>query len=202
MRRRDFNDESISSKNFARFLFLVIYLCIRILLLLFLSGQHYICISNDSYLRRHSHIGLGAANHSHVCSVWTHSDEGLYGHIDRAIPTKEKEVGDKWIKARDTILNSSNWRAIFWLMQKFFVGIISLICAVLLYVTPLVFIVTPLLFDILIYLLGIAMNSWTKAIFVMIVGGIFIWIRICIGNCLVRIIGMYTRTMFKAIKGW
>ncbi|WIY59523.1 sensor domain-containing protein [Bacillus arachidis] len=115
---------------------------------------------------------------------------------------RKKEVGDKWIKARDTILNSSNWRAIFWLMQKFFVGIISLICAVLLYVTPLVFIVTPLLFRYFnIYLLGIAMNSWTKAIFVMIVGGIFIWIRICIGNCLVRIIGMYTRTMFKAIKG-
>ncbi|RAN89067.1 histidine kinase [Bacillus sp. SRB_28] len=121
--------------------------------------------------------------------------------IDLFQPRK-KEEGDKWIKARDTILNSSNWRAIFWLMQKFFVGIISFICAVLLYVMPLVFIVTPLLFRYFnIYLLGITMNSWTKAIFVMIVGGILIWIRICIGNGLVRIIGMYTRTMFKAIKG-
>lgn len=114
---------------------------------------------------------------------------------------RKKEEGDKWIKARDTILNNSNWRAIFWLMQKFFVGIMSLICAVLLYVTPLVFIVTPLIFRYFnIYLLGITMNSWTKAFFVMIVGCILFWIRICIGNCLVRIIGMYTRTMFKAIK--
>jgi hypothetical protein len=112
-----------------------------------------------------------------------------------------KEEGDKWIKARDTILNNSNWRAIFWLMQKFFVGIMSLICAVLLYVMPLVCIVTPLLFRCFnIYLLGIAVNSWETAIFVMIVGFILIWIHNLIGNCLVRIIGMYTRSMFKAIK--
>ncbi|MDC0705944.1 sensor domain-containing protein [Priestia sp. AB] len=112
-----------------------------------------------------------------------------------------KEEGDRWIKARDTILNNSNWRAIFWLMQKFFVGIMSLICAVLLYVMPLVCIVTSLLFRCFnIYLLGIAVNSWEKAIFVMIVGFILIWIHNLIGNCLVRIIGMYTRSMFKAIK--
>ncbi|MED4217182.1 sensor domain-containing protein [Priestia megaterium] len=112
-----------------------------------------------------------------------------------------KEEGDRWIKARDTILNNSNWRAIFWLMQKFFVGIMSLICAVLLYVMPLVCIVTPLLFrSFNIYLLGIAVNSWEKAIFVMIVGFILIWIHNLIGNYLVRIIGMYTRSMFKAIK--
>ncbi|QJC90548.1 sensor domain-containing protein [Bacillus inaquosorum] len=115
--------------------------------------------------------------------------------------SRRKKEGDKWIKARDIIFNNSNWRAIFWLMQKFFIGIMSLICAILLYVTPLVFIVTPLLFRYFnIYLLGISVNSWTKAFFVMIVGCILIWIRICIGNCLVRIIGMYTRTMFKAIK--
>ncbi|QUG86945.1 sensor domain-containing protein [Bacillus nitratireducens] len=114
---------------------------------------------------------------------------------------RKKEEGDKWIKARDTILNNSNWRAIFWLMQKFFIGIMSLICAILLYVMPLVFIVTPLLFRYFnIYLLGIAMNSWTKAFFVMIIGCMLIWIRICIGNRLVRIIGIYTRTMFKAIR--
>lgn len=114
---------------------------------------------------------------------------------------RKKEEGDKWIKARDTILNNSNWRAIFWLMQKFFIGIISLICAVLLYVMPLVCIVTPLLFRYFnIYLLGIAVNSWETAIFVMIVGFILIWIHNLIGNGLVRIIGMYTRSMFKAIK--
>ncbi|QYX43227.1 sensor domain-containing protein [Bacillus inaquosorum] len=115
--------------------------------------------------------------------------------------SRRKKEGDKWMKARDTIFNNSNWRAIFWLMQKFFIGITSLICAILLYVTPLVFIVTPLLFRYFnIYLLGISVNSWMEAFFVMIVGCILIWIRICIGNCLVRIIGMYTRTMFKAIK--
>lgn len=114
---------------------------------------------------------------------------------------RKKEEGDKWIKARDTILNNSNWRAIFWLMQKFFVGIMSLICAVLLYVMPLVCIVTPLLFQYFnIYLLGIAVNSWETAIFVMIAGFILIWIHNLIGNCLVRMIGMYTRSMFKAIK--
>ncbi|QQN86564.1 sensor domain-containing protein [Bacillus toyonensis] len=118
-----------------------------------------------------------------------------------SLPLRKKGGGDRWIKASGIILNSSNWRAIFWLMQKFFIGIMSLICAVLLYVTPIVCIVTPLLFRYFnIYLLGIAMDSWTKAFFVMIIGCIFIWIRICIGNCLVRIIGIYTRTMFKAIR--
>ncbi|MRD35852.1 histidine kinase [Bacillus thuringiensis] len=114
---------------------------------------------------------------------------------------RKKEEGDKWIKARDTILNNSNWKAVFWLMQKFFVGIMSLICAVLLYVMPLVCIVTPLLFRYFnIYLLGIAVNSWETAIFVMMVGFILIWIQNLIGSCLVRIIGIYTRSMFKAIK--
>ncbi|AFU17842.1 sensor protein (plasmid) [Bacillus thuringiensis MC28] len=118
-----------------------------------------------------------------------------------SLPLRKKGGGDRWIKASGIILNSSNWRAIFWLMQKFFIGIMSLICAVLLYVTPIVCIVTPLLFRYFnIYLLGIAMDSWTKAFFFMIIGCIFIWIRICIGNCLVRIIGIYTRTMFKAIR--
>ncbi|EJR32095.1 sensor domain-containing protein [Bacillus mycoides] len=117
------------------------------------------------------------------------------------LPPRVKRGGDRWIKAGEIILNSSNWRAIFWLMQKFFVGIMSLICAVLLYITPLVFIVTPLLFRYFnIYLLGIAVNSWETAIFVMIVGCILIWIHNLIGNCLVRIIGMYTRSIFKAIK--
>ncbi|NKX61601.1 histidine kinase [Bacillus cereus] len=114
---------------------------------------------------------------------------------------RKKEEGDKWIKAGDIILNNSNWKAVFWLMQKFFVGIMSLICAVLLYVMPIVCIVTPLLFQYFnIYLLGIAVNSWETAIFVMIVGFILIWIQNLIGNDLVRIIGMYTRFMFKAIK--
>ncbi|WJE54467.1 sensor domain-containing protein [Bacillus cereus] len=118
-----------------------------------------------------------------------------------ALPPRVKRGGDRWIKAGEIILNSSNWRAIFWLMQKFFVGMISLICAVILYVAPLLFIFTPLLFQYLdIYLLGIAVNSWETAIFVMIVGCILIWIHNLIGNCLVRIIGMYTRSMFKAIK--
>lgn len=114
---------------------------------------------------------------------------------------RKKEERDKWIKVRDIILNNSNWRAIFWLMQKFFVGIMSLICAVLLYVMPIVCIVTPLLFQYFnIYLLGIAVNSWETATFVMIVGFVLIWIHNLIGNDLVRIIGMYTRFMFKAIK--
>lgn len=86
-------------------------------------------------------------------------------------------------------------------MQKIFVGIMSLICAVLLYVIPLGCIVTPLLFQYFnIYLLGIAVNSWETAIFVMIAGFILIWIHNLIGNSLVRTIGMYTRFMFKAIK--
>ncbi|WIG34240.1 sensor domain-containing protein [Bacillus toyonensis] len=120
--------------------------------------------------------------------------------IDLFEPRK-KEERDKWIIVRDIILNNSNWRAIFWLMQKIFVGIMSLICAVLLYVMPIVCIVTPLLFQYFnIYLLGIAVNSWETAIFVMIVGFILIWIHNLIGNDLVRIIGMYTRFMFKAIK--
>ncbi|HEK9103872.1 sensor domain-containing protein [Bacillus pfraonensis] len=118
------------------------------------------------------------------------------------ILTRTESGGDRWIKARVTILNSSNWRAIFWLMQKFFVGVFSLISAVILYVAPLAFIFAPLLFQYFeIYLLGIAVNSWEKAIFVMIAGCILVWLRIRIGSSLVQIVGMYTCSMFKAIKG-
>ncbi|OAJ75699.1 histidine kinase [Brevibacillus sp. SKDU10] len=111
---------------------------------------------------------------------------------------RTKDGGDKWIEAREAILSSSNWRAIFWLMQKIFIRVISLICAVIFYVVPLAFIVIPLLFQYLeIYILGIAVNSWEKAIYVMIAGCIIAWI----GNSCVQIVGIYTRFMFKAIKG-
>ncbi|MEC0300446.1 sensor domain-containing protein [Peribacillus frigoritolerans] len=121
--------------------------------------------------------------------------------IEPILP-RTKSGEDKWIEAKETILNSNNWRAIFWLMQKFFIGVISLICAVILYVAPLVFIVTPLLFQYLeIYLLGVTVNSWKESICVMIAGGILSWIRTCIGNSLVQIIGKYTISMFNAIKG-
>ncbi|MBG9790505.1 sensor domain-containing protein [Brevibacillus laterosporus] len=121
--------------------------------------------------------------------------------IEPILP-RTKGGGDKWMKAREAILSSSNWRAIFWLMQKFFIGVISLICAVIFYVAPLAFIVTPLLFQYLeIYILGIAVNSWEKAIYVMIAGCIIAWIRTRIGNSFIKIVGIYTRFMFKAIKG-
>lgn len=164
MRRRDFNDESISSKNFARFLFLVIYLCIRILLLLFLSGQHYICISNDGYLFWYSLLAW-VLQTTHTFVQYERIQTKVYTDISiELFESRRRKEGDKWIKASDTIFNNSNWRAIFWLMQKFFIGIMSLICAILLYVTPLVFIVTPLLFRYFnIYLLGISVNSWTEA---------------------------------------
>ncbi|UQQ34418.1 sensor domain-containing protein [Paenibacillus polymyxa] len=117
------------------------------------------------------------------------------------ILTRTNRGRDKWMKAREAILSSSNWRAVFWLMQKFFIGVISLICAVILYIAPLVFIVTPILFQHLeLYLLGFAVDSWEKAISVMIAGCILVWINTRIGKSLVQIVGMYTRFMFKAIK--
>ncbi|AHM67705.1 histidine kinase [Paenibacillus polymyxa] len=117
------------------------------------------------------------------------------------ILTRTNSGRDKWMKAREAILSSSNWRAVFWLMQKFFIGVISLICAVILYIAPLVFIVTPILFQHLeLYLLGFAVDSWEKAISVMIAGCILVWINTRIGKSLVQIVGMYTRFMFKAIK--
>lgn len=117
------------------------------------------------------------------------------------ILTRTNSGRDKWMKAREAILSSSNWRAVFWLMQKFFIGVISLICAVILYIAPLVIIVTPILFQHLdIYLWGFAVDSWEKAISVMIAGCILVWINTRIGKSLVQIVGMYTRSMFKAIK--
>ncbi|AUS28309.1 histidine kinase [Paenibacillus polymyxa] len=44
------------------------------------------------------------------------------------------------------------------------------------------------------------MDSWEKAISVMIAGCILVWINTRIGKSLVQIVGMYTRSMFKAIK--
>ena len=118
MRRRDFNDKSISSKNFARFLFLVIYLCIRFLLL-FLSGQHYICISNDDYFWG---IPLLAwvLQTTYTFVQYERIQTKVYTDISIDLfEPRKKEEGDKWIKAIDTILNNSNWRAIFGSCRKF-----------------------------------------------------------------------------------
>lgn len=71
----------------------------------------------------------------------------IYSDIT-TLPYRSKTIVDAsfWKQAREELLDHRNWQVIFWLMLKFVIGSVALIFAVVLSVTPLVFILAPILF--------------------------------------------------------
>ncbi|WDM24543.1 sensor domain-containing protein [Paenibacillus polymyxa] len=106
-----------------------------------------------------------------------------------------------WLQARKELLNRRNWIAIGWLMLKLPVGILSLISAALLYITPLAMIATPLLFPLFnYYFMGVPIDTVTKSVLVSASGVIFTMVSYRLVNSLTRMLGGYTRLMIKSVN--
>lgn len=125
-------------------------------------------------------------------------------YTDISTPPYERKIRQEasfWGQAKEELQDPRNWIAICWLMLKFLIGLICLLSAAMLYVTPLLFILAPLLllfFDI--HIMGITIGTFTKSLLVSAVGILLTFVSAWLANGWVRLIGGYTRQMIKMLN--
>ncbi|MBH5319962.1 sensor domain-containing protein [Paenibacillus sp. GSMTC-2017] len=126
-------------------------------------------------------------------------------YTDLTIELKDVELqveGSLWVQAKRELIDQRNWRAIFWLMLKLFVGWISLLCAVLFYIMPLAFIAAPLFVPFVnVQIMTMTIDTLEHSLIVMLAGIVLAFIGGWLGKGITQWIGRYTRYMVKAISG-
>ncbi|MNC14522.1 hypothetical protein D3C75_623040 [compost metagenome] len=118
----------------------------------------------------------------------------------RTLPTRSHEEGSLWEKVKMELQDNHNWRAIIGLMLQLGIGMVSLICATLFYLTPIILLLSPILYllDVSsITLFGIENKTFNISLFFMLLGAVSLWIGAYLGNSLVKMIGRYTRRLVK-----
>lgn len=181
-------------------MFLINYFCHRAILLLFLFGGHYLWSFDVLHLSGDPDPLLCFAfyrdflQHERIRTK-------VYTDISvRTLPTRSQEEGSLWERVKAEFLDEHNWRAILGLMLQFGIGMVSLICATLFYLTPIILLLSPVLYllDVSsISLFGIENKTFNISLFFMLLGAVSLWIGAYLGNSLVKMIGRYTRRLVK-----
>ncbi|OMD38123.1 sensor domain-containing protein [Paenibacillus odorifer] len=118
----------------------------------------------------------------------------------RTIPARSQEEGSMWERVKGELLDEHNWRAIIGLMLQGIIGMLSLICAALFYLTPIILLLSPVLYSFgvsSISFFGVTNSTLRSSLFFMLLGALFLWIGAYLGNSLVKMIGRYTRRLVK-----
>ncbi|WP_416808602.1 sensor domain-containing protein [Bacillus thuringiensis] len=106
-----------------------------------------------------------------------------------------------WAQVKLVLTDRCTWSAVYWLMQKFVIGIFSLISAIIFYVMPLMFLLAPLLYRYIdMNIMFIQIDTFAKSLFVMFMGIVFTAISIRIVEGLTQKIGGYTRSMIQQLN--
>lgn len=63
------------------------------------------------------------------------------------IPSRIRTERSLWEQVKAELSDARNWKTIFWLMLRFVIGLVSIICAALFYVTPLILLLAPVLYQ-------------------------------------------------------
>ncbi|TXS01017.1 luciferase [Bacillus sp. SH7-1] len=106
-----------------------------------------------------------------------------------------------WAQVKLVLTDRRTWSAVYWLMQKFAIGIISLIIATIFYVMPLMLLLAPLLYRYIeMNIIFIQIDTFAKSLFVMSIGIVFTAISIRIVDGLTKEIGGYTRSMIRQLN--
>lgn len=115
---------------------------------------------------------------------------------------KQPLEGPLWIQAKAELMDRRNWSTIFWLMRKFVIGVVCLIGTVVLYILPLTLISASFVIPFGgIQVMGMTIDTLEKSMLITAVGLALAFLGSWIGDGAVRMIGLYTRRMIKAIKG-
>ncbi|MBH0349815.1 luciferase [[Bacillus thuringiensis] serovar konkukian] len=106
-----------------------------------------------------------------------------------------------WAQVKLVLTDRHTWSAVYWLMQKFAIGIISLISATIFYGMPLMLLLAPLLYRYIeMNIIFIQIDTFAKSLFVMSIGIVFTAISIRIVDGLTKKIGGYTRSMIRQLN--
>lgn len=106
-----------------------------------------------------------------------------------------------WTQAKLELADRRNWRAVYWLMQKFVIGIVSLISATILYLAPLLFLLAPLLYRYIdIHVIFMQVDTFAKSLVIMAVGALLAVISFKLADGLAKIMGGYTRSMIRQLN--
>lgn len=106
-----------------------------------------------------------------------------------------------WAQVKLVLTDRRTWSAVYWLMQKFVIGIFSLISAIIFYVMPLMFLLAPLLYRYIdMNIIFIQIDTFAKSLFVMFMGIVFTAISIRIVEGLTQKMGGYTRSMIQQLN--
>ncbi|PHE97797.1 luciferase [Bacillus wiedmannii] len=106
-----------------------------------------------------------------------------------------------WTQVKLVLTDRRTWSAVYWLMQKFAIGIFSLISATIFYVMPFMFLLAPLLYRYIeMNIIFIQIDTFAKSLFVMFMGIVFTAISIKIVDGLTKKIGGYTRSMIRKLN--
>lgn len=112
-----------------------------------------------------------------------------------------KMATSNWTQVKLVLTDRRTWSAVFWLMQKFVIGIFSLISAIIFYVMPLMLLLAPLLYRYIdMNIIFIQIDTFAKSLFVMFIGIVFTAISIRIVEGLTKKIGGYTRSMIRQLN--
>ncbi|MBK5471941.1 MULTISPECIES: sensor domain-containing protein [Bacillus] len=116
---------------------------------------------------------------------------------DRSVTTDTSD----WAQVKLGLTDRHTWSAVFWLMQKFVIGIFSLISAIFFYVMPLMFLLAPLLYRYIdMNIIFIQIDTFPKSLLVMSIGIVFTAISIKIVDGLTKKFGGYTRSMIQQLN--
>lgn len=114
---------------------------------------------------------------------------------------KARTDGSVWTQAKLELTDRRNWSAVFWLMQKFAIGLISLVCAAVLYIAPLAFLAAPLLYRFIdMNVIFLQVDTFAKSLLVMAVGAVLAAISFKLADGLAKTIGGYTRSMIRRLN--
>ncbi|AMM94770.1 luciferase [Peribacillus simplex] len=106
-----------------------------------------------------------------------------------------------WAQAKLELTDRCNWSAVFWLMQKFVIGLFSLVSAAVLYLAPLAFLVAPLLYRYInMNVIFMEVDTFAKSLLIMAVGVVLTAISFKLADVLAKKLGGYTRMMIRKLN--
>ncbi|WP_282937335.1 sensor domain-containing protein [Paenibacillus sp. RC67] len=116
---------------------------------------------------------------------------------DRKVTTE----ASVWAQAKLELTDRRNWSAVFWLMQKFVIGLVSLVSAAVLYLVPLAFLLAPLLYRFIeMNVIFMQVDTFAKSLLVMAVGALLAAISFKLTDALAKTIGGYTASMIRQLN--
>jgi len=118
-------------------------------------------------------------------------------------PYKSKVTtgGSVWAQSKSELRDRRNWWAVFWLMQKFWIGLVSLVCTALIYVVPLVCLLAPLLYrHVKMNFIFVEADTFASSLLFMAAGVVLAALSPKLADGLAKKIGGYTRSMIRVLN--